>query len=467
MTALNAEVAEHLRSTVESRRRFRKRNKTYHRDTAEFFDQLVDRQSRVLVIGCDVSEATELRCKQLTLIDLDPAWEMSALPGYARWIKQLDEAESDGPYDYILLPFTLQYLENIQAFLDRLRKLANSRTRLVVLQYNFLWAPVVRAAKRLSLRSPLPDFNWLNLGDVHSMLSLVGFQAISSGARCLIPVYVPLLTWFANRWLAPLLPWLCQKSYVVSRLWPLDDMGGRPTISIVVPARNEEGNIKNLLDRLPVLAPLQEVIFVEGHSADKTWEEIQNQMETHPRRKTFDLRALQQTGRGKADAVRLGFKEATGDIVMILDADLSVQPEDLSYFYEPLVRRAAEFVNGSRLVYGMERYAMQVLNLFFNKVFGILVSWQLGQDVKDTLCGTKALYRNDYERLVRKKAEAGGADDPFGDFELLFGASQLYLKIADVPVRYKERRYGSTNIRRFRNGWQLLRFCLSSWGRGR
>jgi glycosyltransferase involved in cell wall biosynthesis len=180
------------------------------------------------------------------------------------------------------------------------------------------------------------------------------------------------------------------------------------------------------------------------------------------RRPGFTFQTFQQTGKGKADAVRLGFSHASGDALMILDADLSVQPEDLRHFYDAFTRHSAEFLNGSRLVYDMEKQAMQLMNLFFNKVFGILISWLIGQPVKDTLCGTKVIYRQDYER-IRKNFLALGQMDPFGDFELLFGASRLNLKICDVPVRYKERVYGTTNIRRWRHGWELLKMLLAGW----
>ena len=233
-------------------------------------------------------------------------------------------------------------------------------------------------------------------------------------------------------------------------------------MSILVPVRNEAGNIAPLLDRLPKLGTFCEVIFVEGHSTDNSWEEIQKQIATHPRKDAFKFQAMRQTGKGKADAVRTGFARATGDVLLILDADLSVQPEDLPHFTNAIRSGAAEFLNGSRLVYDMEQHAMQVLNLFFNKVFALLLSWFIGQPVKDTLCGTKVLRRRDYER-IRKYLSWLDPLDPFGDFELLFGASRLSLKIADIPIRYKERRYGRTNIQRFRNGWELLKMILLCW----
>jgi glycosyltransferase involved in cell wall biosynthesis len=199
-----------------------------------------------------------------------------------------------------------------------------------------------------------------------------------------------------------------------------------------------------------------ELIFVEGHSKDETWAAIQQVAADNPQRK---IKILQQTGRGKGDAVRAGFAVATGDVLMILDADLTMPPEELPKFYDVIASGRAEFANGVRLVYPMEEEAMQFLNLCANKAFGIIFTWLLGQPVKDTLCGTKVLTRAHYERIAGNRAYFGDFD-PFGDFDLLFGAAKLNLKIADVPIRYRERTYGTTNIQRWKHGWLLLRMVM-------
>ena len=194
---------------------------------------------------------------------------------------------------------------------------------------------------------------------------------------------------------------------------------------------------------------------MEGGSRDDTWGAIQRAIgTTNPSGSVVS--AHKQTGVGKGDAVRLGFTHATGDILIILDADLSVPPEELTRFIELLRSNTCEFANGSRLVYPMERQAMQFLNLIGNRLFGVAFSYLLGQSVRDTLCGTKALWAEDYRNIARQRSHFGDFD-PFGDFDLLFGAARLHLRIRDVPVHYKERVYGSTNISRFRHGVMLLR----------
>jgi glycosyltransferase involved in cell wall biosynthesis len=224
-------------------------------------------------------------------------------------------------------------------------------------------------------------------------------------------------------------------------------------VSVVVPARNEEGNIEGIFERVPKMGRETEIVFVEGHSKDATWPAILAARARHPE---ISSQAFQQAGIGKGDAMRLGFEKAKGEILMILDADLTVPPEDLPRFYDALVSRKGDFINGVRLVYPMEQQAMRLANLAGNKFFSAAFSWLLGQPVRDTLCGTKVLWKADYERIAANR-KAFGDFDPFGDFDLLFGAAKLGLRIVDVPVRYRERTYGQTNIQRWRHGWLLLR----------
>jgi len=230
-----------------------------------------------------------------------------------------------------------------------------------------------------------------------------------------------------------------------------------PSVSVIVPARNEAGNIENAVLRLPVMGPDDELIFVEGNSSDNTWEKIQEVQKKYGSSRRLII--AQQTGKGKGDAVRKGFSLASKDILMILDADLTVPPEDLPKFYDAIVSGHGEFINGSRLVYPMEGQAMRFLNMLTNKFFAMAFSFVLGQHFKDTLCGTKVLTRRQYTRLAEHR-KFFGEFDPFGDFDLLFGAARLGLKIVEVPIRYRDRVYGTTNISRWRHGFLLLKMLL-------
>jgi glycosyltransferase involved in cell wall biosynthesis len=250
-------------------------------------------------------------------------------------------------------------------------------------------------------------------------------------------------------------------NFLVARPQPKQPEDREPVVSVIVPARNEAGNIRRIFEETPSLGAGTELIFVEGHSHDNTYETIEREIECWPER---SAKLFRQTGKGKGDAVRLGFAEASGELLMILDADLTVPPEDLQRFYETWRTGKGEFVNGVRLVYPMQERAMQFFNLLGNKFFSLAFSWLLGQSVKDTLCGTKVLSKRHYEMIAANRSYFGDFD-PFGDFDLLFGAAKYNLKIADLPVRYRERTYGTTNIQRWTHGWLLLRMVAQAMAR--
>lgn len=358
----------------------------------------------------------------------------------------------------IVLDAALEHVDDVYTALDGVAQSWSPETRLINISHSRLWRPLVKGSRRLA-RSKTAHENWIPPGELQNQLEQTGFEIIERRTAVILPVPIPLISSLLNRLLAPLpiLRLFCVYNVVVARpvhvARPVD-----PSVSVIIAARNEEGNIEPLVRRVPKLASKQEIIFVEGGSTDDTWGAIQRVIGT-PQTSGSVIKAYKQTGKGKGDAVRLGFAQATGDILIILDADISVPPEELTRFIDLLRRNACEFANGSRLVYPMEKQAMQFLNLIGNRLFGVAFTFLLGQPVRDTLCGTKALWASDYKRIAEQRTYFGDFD-PFGDFDLLFGASRLHLRIRDVPVHYKERVYGSTNISRFRHGVLLLRMTL-------
>jgi Glycosyl transferase family 2 len=333
------------------------------------------------------------------------------------------------------------------------------RTRIIITFYNFVWEPVLKAAERIGIKTRQNLQNLLTHQDLANLLDLSGFETIKRGRRMPFPLGIPLLSRLINNVLqvTPLVRALGLQQYVVARPKP---SGSRPRLScsVVIPCRNERGNIAAAVERTPTMGSHTEIIFVEGNSTDSTLEEIRAVIGRY--RGTHEIKLVEQgAGRGKGDAVRKGFAAATGDVLMILDADLTVAPEDLPRFFEAAESGSGEFINGCRLVYPMEREAMRYLNLLGNKFFGKMFSWVLDQPIKDTLCGTKVLLRDDYARIAANRAYFGDFD-PFGDFDLLFGAAKLNMKIVEIPIRYRDRSYGSTNISRFRHGLLLLRMTI-------
>jgi hypothetical protein len=367
-----------------------------------------------------------------------------------------------GPFDYIVISDTIGLLEDCQALLALVHRCASTETRIVVAYYSHLWDPLLRLAERLGYKMPQAPQNNLPTADIANLLALTDYQLVRREWRQLIPRHVYGLGPLVNRYIAPLpgIRRLCLRNYIVARpMAPLQMPSSLPSVTVVIPCRNERGNIENAIRRMPAFAPDIEVIFVEGHSKDGTFEECERVRAAFPAR---DIKVMRQDGKGKGDAVRKGFAAARGDILMILDADLTVPPESLPKFYDALVSGRAEFVNGTRLVYPMEAEAMRFLNNIANHGFAILFSYLLNQRFTDTLCGTKVLWRRDYARIVANRGYFGDFD-PFGDFDLIFGAVKLNLKIIEVPIRYAGRSYGETQISRFTHGWLLVRMVLFAW----
>ena len=313
--------------------------------------------------------------------------------------------------------------------------------------------------EKTGLKMPNPQQSWLAPDDLRNLMALTNFRVVKTERRLLWPFYIPLLSGLINHLGSlPGINAACLANYMVARPLAASQTQAAST-TIVIPCRNERGNIADAISRMPAFGSHQEIIFVDGHSQDGTVDEIKRVMAANP---NHDIKLMIQEGRGKGDAVRMGFAAAHGDILMILDADLTVPPEDLPRFYQAMVQNKAEFLNGSRLVYPMEDQAMRLLNLLANKIFAMTFSWLLGQRLKDTLCGTKVLWRKDYEKLAANRTYFGDFD-PFGDFDLLFGASKMNLQLLEIPIRYRARTYGETQISRFRHGLLLLRMVIYAW----
>jgi len=428
----------------------------YHRRLEQIYRFLINPGQHVLELGSGTGDLlTAVQPSRGMGIDFSAEMVKRAKRRYPEYefinadVHNLSNVK--GPFDVVILSDLANELWDVQQVLEQLRPLCKPRTRIILNLYSRLWEIPLYCTQLLNLATPTLAQNWLTRQDVNNILNLAGFETIRSWQEVLWPL--PLGSFF-NKFLVRWWPFreFTLANFLVARPHP-EKTEKKPVVSVIIPARNEAGNIKAIIERVPKMGQETELVFVEGHSQDNTFETIEKEIAKRPLTRNL---LLQQSGIGKADAVRLGFKQASGDILMILDADLTVPPEDLPRFYNALVNGKGEFINGVRLVYPMEEQAMRSLNFLGNKFFSIAFSWLLGQPIKDTLCGTKVLWKSDYERIAANRSYFGEFD-PFGDFDLIFGAAKLNLKIVDLPIRYRERTYGSTNISRWRHGLMLVR----------
>jgi SAM-dependent methyltransferase len=435
----------------------------YQNRLGEVYEFLVPPGVRVLELGCGQGDLlARLRPAYGVGVDFSPPMIEHAKvrhPGLTFIQTDVHSLDLREQFDVIVCSDLVNDVWDVQQAFRVAAAHSHQGTRLIINTSSKAWEVPRRASERIGLARRVLPQNWLTVEDISNLLYLVDFEVIRSFQDIMWPFSTPFIATMLNRYLVKLTPfnWFGLTNFIIARPTPKAPISGtEPVVSVIVPARNEEGNIKNIFDRIPAMGAGTELIFIEGHSTDNTSSAIEREIASRPgcRAKLF-----RQTGKGKGDAVRLGFAKAEGDLLMILDADLTVQPEDLVRFYEAWRSGKGEFINGVRLVYPMERDAMRFINLIGNKLFSISFSWLLGQSVKDTLCGTKVLGRRHYE-LIAANRSYFGLLDPFGDFDLIFGAARYNLRIADLPIRYRERTYGETNIQRWRHGLLLLRMVL-------
>ena len=440
----------------------------YQRLLEHYYGMMVQPGLRILELGCGGGDLLA-SLKPSLGVGVDFSSEMLAIARANHPDCQFIQAdvhdsslgglETEEPFDVIILSDLINDLWDVQTVFENMHRWCQSETRIIINFYSNLWKIPLGLVKRTGKGADLLPQNWLAPHDVTNLLMLAGFDTINNRSKILLPLNWRFLKGFFNRFLANIIPfrWFCLTNFIVARPAP-ETIAAKapPSVSVIVAARNEAGNIEHILQRVPTLGSQTQLVFVEGGSTDNTYETIETLIKQHPDK---DISLYRQTGKGKGDAVRLGFEKANGDVLMILDADMTVPPEDLPRFVDAIASGKGEFVNGVRLVYPMENEAMRFFNILGNKFFSMAFSWLLEQPIKDTLCGTKVMWAKDYRHLAANRSYFGDFD-PFGDFDLLFGAAKLNLKIAEMPVRYRARTYGDTNISRWRHGWILLKMVV-------
>ncbi len=479
---------------ADQRAAWKRRAAYYHTTLRKVCRRYVPPQGRVLELGCNTGDLLASLEPALGVgLDISPRSLAVARARYPQLHFVEGDAQAvpfDAPWDAIILADTLGYVDDVWQTLRSVHEAATPNTRVLIISHNFVWRPALALAENVGLKMPVGLENWLGTPDIENLLRLTHFDVVERGQAMLAPVRLPL----AGAWLDAAADWSLLRHLALMLYWvlrPRPRPQPRPlSCSVIVPCRNEAGNIQACVERVPAMGTHTELVFVDGASTDGTRERIREQLARHrghkdivlidqvPRNDTAPRKdvpglppsASEQTppdlmlSLGKGDAMRKGFAAAKGDVLMILDADLTVPPEELPKFYLGVAEGVAEFINGSRLVYPLEDEAMRFANLLGNKAFSLIFTWLLGQRIKDTLCGTKVLPKEAYARLAAGRAYFGDFD-PFGDFDLLFGAARMGLNLIEVPIRYRRRSYGASKVRVLSHGLLLARMSLIGFRR--
>ena len=438
--------------------RWQKKNSYYYRSIFDFLRKAIPPGQSVLHVGCGTGEFLATLQPELG-VGLNLCDELTQMarqrnPGQHFFTIENDRLSipADFKFDYVVLISMLDYVYDIGELFDQLKNHLTPDSLIIIMTSNPMWAPILKLASDVGMRVPNSTRNFISNKDIENIIEIAGYKVIKEGLLLPFPRFFPLISFIANTMIPeiPVLRYTSSLQYITCR--PIQNRG-QLTCSVVVPCHNEEGNIAECIARVPKLGNTTEIVVVDDGSTDATRAKVLEVKKTNPRVRLIAT----DKNQGKMNAVRAGFENSKNDVLIILDADMAVAPEDLGNILKPLENGTAEFVNGTRLVYPMEGKAMRFANFLGNKGFCFLVSWVLRQRVSDTLCGTKAFFRRYLKFIPHKEKER------WGDFELLFAASRLHLKIKEVAVHYHERRAGASKMRVVHDGVLFLRSCWYGW----
>jgi SAM-dependent methyltransferase len=460
-TSLSDNLRTFYNKIAKNRKKYYYRNRFYHRSILKYFSMCIPKGSTVLELGCGTGDLIG-QLHPSTGVGVDISDSMISIgqqkyPSIQFVCENAEAFETDMVFDYIIFSGIVGSVDNIQILLEKAMKWSSTDTRIFIDFYNPLWHPIIKLGEKIGLKMPELTKNWLSVDDLENFLYISGYQVIKRKYLMVFPKYIPVITYILNKIIGnlPIIRRLSLNNIVIAR--PANPLPEPETkkCSVVITCRDEEGNIEGLVTRMPRMGLNTEIIFVEGHSRDNTVAVIEEMIRKYPEK---DIKMLKQKGIGQGDAFRYGFDEANGDFVIWLEADLTTPPEEAIHFWNAYINNQGEYVNGSRFIYKMERSAMPLFNFLGNRFFGILFTTLLKQRFTDTLCGFKAISKKNYIK-IRKQIDFFGDFDPFGDFELIFGAIKNNLKVAEIPVHYHPRQYGESKA----YGQSFFSFMKHAW----
>ena len=433
-----------------------KEKNSYYYDTIKtFVSRIIPPESSVLEVGCGTGEILDI-VQPVRGVGIDISAKMVELakqkfPQHTFIHSPIEDLQIDEKFDFIILVDVADHVYDIMDVFGVLYRFCKPTTRIILTTINPWWDPILMFMEKIGAKMPEGPHNFVEKGNLAKILELMDFSVSYSGYMLLFPKKIPFLSFLVNA--------LGTRTWGLKKLSSMQYMLIQPSVknetdlgmgcSVVIPCHNEQDNIEDAVRRIPKMGRETEIIVVNDGSTDHTAQKVKELQGEIKNLKLIDY----SPNRGKGYAVKKGFEDASQEILMILDADISTLPEELPRFFHPLNKGMCQFVNGTRMVYPMENQSMRILNLFGNKIFGFIMSFITQQNLTDTLCGTKALYKSDFKRIQ-------WGLDKWGDFDLLFSAAKRGSRIMEVPVHYMSRKSGESKMKSFRHGLHLLRACF-------
>tara|TARA_B110000977_G_scaffold125183_1_gene160299 strand:+ start:1495 stop:2904 length:1410 start_codon:yes stop_codon:yes gene_type:complete len=357
-------------------------------------------------------------------------------------IKKEDEINKNLNFDHIVIA-DIEHQKFITKNLIDLNEKIDNECRVIVLSKSIFWSTLINFYKKIKNIGPDKN-NFLPYSNLRKIFLNTNFEIVKNEKIIFFPFQFSLLTKFINQiFRFPVLNFFCMINLtVLKKVQKKNYQAEGKKISFIIPCKNEGGNIKFFYEKIINSTINAEFLFGNDNSSDNTLDEIKKLQQAIPNK---EIKIYDGPGVCKSENVYKGINLASGEIILIYDADLTVSFDDLVNSINLLLKTDADFINCTRMIMPQQKNAMKFLNFYGNLFFAFLFSILFKQKITDTLCGTKIFFKKDWEQ-IKKYNNTWGAKDLWGDFDLLLGAYKNNLKIVENPISYTDRKEDETKM---------------------
>ena len=445
-----------FKSNFEKRIQFLNKKNFLFNEISNFINNCIDNSKNIFIFCAGNSVlGKNIDSKKIFIKEIDEKYEIK----YKTNIHYINENTKDviSECDTILIS-DIEHQSNPTSSLLSLSKIIRDDTKIIIISRNLVWMIFIKLLKSLFSFSPKKN-NFLPYSYLDNLFSICNLEVIRNEKIITLPIYIPFFTNLINRiFRLPLLNIFCLSNITILKKKDQNFSNNKDLrVSFIIPCKNEENNIKTFENEIKNSNQSNEYLFGDDNSMDKTIDEIDKLS-----KKLNNNKILKYNGPGvcKSENVYKGIELSSGDIIVVYDADLTVDFKDVEFSIDILKNTNADFINCTRMIYPQKDGAMKFSNFIGNSIFANLFSLLFRKKITDTLCGTKIFFKKDWVK-IKKNITGLGVKDLWGDFDLLIGAYKNNLKITEVPVTYHERKEDNTKMTSvFLNGIRMLSIVL-------